>query len=270
MRVIDAHTHIFPDKIARKATVATADYFDLPEPPNHYGSVQELVDVLREAGIGHALVFSAATTAAQVEHINRYILQEAEAHSEFIPCGTLHAEYEGFEAELRWMREHGIYGVKLHPEFQHFVLDDKRLFPMFEEMAAHDMFLISHMGDPRVRVSGPERMLPIARTFPKLRCIATHLGSWGEWDPETVRPLAALPNVYADISSSFSYAPGEARLFDCMDAYDPTHLFFGSDYPIWCPKKELDKTLALGLPEKLLEDVLFHNFAAFYHYRAIE
>ena len=66
MRVIDAHTHIFPDKIARKATVATADYFDLPEPPNHYGSVQELLDVLHEAGIGHAMVFSAATTAAQV------------------------------------------------------------------------------------------------------------------------------------------------------------------------------------------------------------
>lgn len=148
MRVIDAHTHIFPDKIARKATVATADYFDLPEPPNHYGSVQELLDVLHEAGIGHAMVFSAATTAAQVEHINRYILQEAEAHPEFIPCGTLHAEYENFEEELAWMRAHGIYGIKLHPEFQHFVLDDRRLFPMFEEMAAHDMFLISHMGTP--------------------------------------------------------------------------------------------------------------------------
>lgn len=269
MRVIDAHTHIFPDKIARKATVATADYFDLPEPPNHYGSVRELLDVLGEAGIGHAMVFSAATAAAQVEHINRYILREAEAHPEFIPCGTLHAEYENFEEELGWMRAHGIYGIKLHPEFQHFVLDDRRLFPMFEEMAAHDMFLISHMGDPRVRVSGPERMLPIARTFPKLRCIATHLGSWGEWDPETVRPLAALPNVYADISSSFSYAPGEPRLFDCMRAYDPAHLFFGSDYPIWCPKKELDKTLALGLPEGLLEDVLFNNFAAFYHYKTI-
>ena len=105
---------------------------------------------------------------------------------------------------------------------------------------------------------------------PKLRCIATHLGNWGEWVPELIRPLAALPNVYADISSSFSYAPGDRRLFDCMGAYDPTHLFFGSDYPIWCPKKELEKALALGLPTGLLERVLFDNFAAFYHYRVIE
>ena len=179
MRVIDMHTHIFPEKIAAKATVATAEYFDLPEPPNHYGSVAELVEALGQAGIERAMVFSAATTAHQVEHINRYILSEAEAHPQFIPCGTLHAACEGFREELAWMREHGMYGVKLHPEFQHFVLDDERLFPMFEEMEKHDMFLIAHMGDPRVNVSGPARMLPIARTFPKLRCIAAHLGKIG-------------------------------------------------------------------------------------------
>ena len=55
MRVIDMHTHIFPDKIAAKATVATADYFDLPEPPNHYGSVGELVETLEQQDHPHHL-----------------------------------------------------------------------------------------------------------------------------------------------------------------------------------------------------------------------
>ena len=155
MRVIDMHTHIFPEKVAEKATLATAAYFDLPEDPNHYGTVGELEAVLREAGIDYAMVFSAATTAHQVEHINRYILAEAEKEPKFIPCGTLHADYEGYKGELRWMRDHGIHGVKLHPEFQHFALDDARLFPMYEEMEKLDMFLIAHMGDPRVDVSGP-------------------------------------------------------------------------------------------------------------------
>ena len=269
MRVIDAHTHIFPDKVAEKATIATAEYFVLPEPPNHYGHVQELLDVLEEAKIEYAMVFSAATNAHQVESINRFILAQSQAHPQFIPCGTLHAEYENFAEELAWMRENGIYGVKLHPEFQHLVLNDRRLFPMFEEMAAHDMFLISHTGDPRVNVSGPERMAEIARTFPKLRCIATHLGNWGDWDVEKIRPMAQLPNVYADISSAFSYQPGNPALMDCLNAYDPTHLFHGSDYPIWCPKKELERTLHLGFREDFLEDVLFNNFARFYHYQAL-
>ena len=269
MRIIDTHTHIFPDKIARKATIATAEYFELPEPPNHYGGVAELLEVLGRAGIEYAMVFSAATTEHQVEHINRYIYEETQAHSCFIPCGTLHAGYENYKEELAWMRQHGIYGVKIHPEFQHFVLDDPRLFPMFEEMERTDMFLIAHMGDPRVNVSGPARMLPIATTFPKLRCIAAHLGNWGDWDPEKIRPLAKLPNVYTDISSSFSYAPDNPALMECMKLYDPTHVFFGSDYPIWCPQKELNKTLSLGFPQDFLEDVLFNNFARFYHYRAL-
>ena len=68
MRVIDMHTHIYPDKVARKASIATADYFDLPEPPHHYGSVQELVDVLDEADIDYAMISSAATTIHQVVH----------------------------------------------------------------------------------------------------------------------------------------------------------------------------------------------------------
>ena len=120
MRVIDAHTHIFPDKIADKATIATAEYFDMPEPPNHHGKVQELLDVLAEAGIEYAMVFSAATSEHQVEHINRYIFKEAQAHPQFIPCGTMHADYaanQDFKAELAWMRQNGLHGLKIHPEF---------------------------------------------------------------------------------------------------------------------------------------------------------
>ena len=269
MRVIDMHTHIFPDKIAAKATVATADYFDLPEPPNHYGSVGELVETLEGAGIDYAMVFSAATTAHQVEPLNRYIWEEALKQPRFIPCGTLHAEYEDYRDELAWMREHGIFGVKIHPEFQHFVLDDERMFPMYEEMEKNDMFLIAHMGDPRVNVSGPRRMLPIARTFPRLRCIAAHLGNWGDWDIEKIRPIARLENMYTDISSSFSYVEDKGPLYPILREYDPSHVFFGSDYPIWCPKKELEKAMGLGLEEDFLEDILFHNFARFYHYKKL-
>lgn len=269
MRVIDMHTHIFPDKIAEKATVATADYFVLPEPPNHHGRVQELADVLDEAGIDYAMVFSAATAPHQVESIHRFILEQAAKYPKFIPCGTLHAEYENYRAELAFLRENGVHGVKLHPEFQRFALDDERLFPMYEEMERTDMFLIAHMGDPRVDVSGPHRMGPIAETFPRLRCIAAHLGNWGDWDVEKIRPLANLPNIYTDISSSFSYVEDKAPLLRILGEYDPTHIFYGSDYPIWCPKKELEKARRLDISGDLLEDILFNNFARFYHYRAL-
>ena len=112
-------------------------------------------------------------------------------------------------------------------------------------------------------------MVPVAETFPKLRCIAAHLGNWGDWDIEKIRPMAKLPNIYTDISSSFNYTSDHESLYRILGEYDPAHVFFGSDYPIWCPKKELRRAMELKLPQSFLEDILFHNFAAFYHYRQL-
>ena len=272
MKVIDMHAHIYPDKVAAKASVAITDYFALSAPPCHYGSVGELVAVMERAGLDYAMVCSAATTPHQVESINRFIAAQCRENPAFIPCGTLHADYENYRAELAWLRENGIHGVKIVCEFQHFALDDERLFPMFEEMEKHDMFLFAHMGDPRVNLSGPHRMLPVATTFPKLRCIAAHLGNWDDWDIGKIRPLAGLSNVYTDISSSFGYvatAQEREHLKAVMDEYDPTHVFFGSDYPVWCPEKEVARAVALGFDRERLEDILFNNFARFYHYREL-
>lgn len=267
MPIVDVHAHIFPDKIAEKATRSTAEYFPMKEPPSHNGTVQQLVDTLWEAGIDYALVFSAATTETQVEHVNRYLYTESLKHPEFLPCGSIHAAYPKFEEELSWLCDHGMHGIKLHPEFQKFPLNDRRLFPIFEVMAEKDMFLIAHMGDPRVEVSGPERMVEIATTFPRLRCIACHLGDWGEWDRERILPLTKLSNVYTDISSTFSYTDNGENILSIIRSYDPDRIFWGSDYPIWCPKKELRRVRELPFSEDFVDKLLFQNFKAFYHYQ---
>ena len=269
MPIIDMHTHIFPEKIALRATLNTAVYFQLSQPPVCRGGAAELAGALDAAGIDYAMVCAAATSPHQVEHINRFIWSQAQKQPRFLPCGTLHAGYENYREELAWLRDHGIHGIKLHPELQGFALDDERLFPMYEEMERNDMFLMAHTGDPRVDLSGPRRMRPVAETFPRLRCIAAHLGNWGDWDLEKIRPLTRLANVYTDISSSFSDAPDRKALYPILRAYDPTHVFFGSDFPFWAPGSEVEKARALGLDEDFLADILFHNFARFYHYRAL-
>lgn len=270
MRVIDVHTHIFPDPIAAKATHVIVDQFPTPEQTHHMGMADELELSLNRAGIDYAMVFAAATSAHQVESIHRFIVQSAQKHAKFIPCGTLHVDYTDYKNELRRLREQGVHGIKIHPEMQHFALDDARLMPMYEEMEQNDMFLIAHMGDPRSDLSGMEHMIPILDAFPTLRCIACHLGSWGDWRPERIRDLVKYPNVYTDISSSFSYVTGDhAPLYQMLHAYDPTHIFYGSDYPVWCPVKELEKAKKLDLAPALLEDILFHNFARFYHYKQL-
>ena len=61
--MIDAHCHIYPDKIAEKATRAIGAFYHIPM---HYDGRMETM--LREgaaAGIGRYLVFSVATKPTQ-------------------------------------------------------------------------------------------------------------------------------------------------------------------------------------------------------------
>ena len=61
--IIDAHTHIFPQKIAAKATDAIGAFYDLPMAA--VGDSEALLKSGRSIGVDRYLVCSSATTPAQ-------------------------------------------------------------------------------------------------------------------------------------------------------------------------------------------------------------
>ena len=89
MEIIDAHAHIYPEKIAKKATDTIGVFYDIKmEMPA--GTAERLLEDGKRAGISRYIVHSVATTAHQVRSINEFIKREIEAHSEFIGFITLH------------------------------------------------------------------------------------------------------------------------------------------------------------------------------------
>jgi len=266
MKVIDVHTHIFPAKIEAVAVHAIGEFYDMPDDMGHHGSTTELLASLKKAGIQRSVVFSTATTTHQVERINRFILQECQAHPEFVGLGTMHEDYENFVSELAFLRDNGINGLKLHPDFQKFDVDADKMLPIYEEMEAKDMFLIAHIGDPRYDFSHPRRYARIAKLFPRLRLIAAHFGGWGVW-PLGLELLGDLPNVYVDTSSSLAFVKEHPEaVLKSLAGFDPKRIFFGSDFPMWDPAEELERICSLGLKQDFLEDILWNNFQDFYHY----
>ena len=269
MNIFDAHAHIFPPKIEATAVHAIGAFYDRPALMAHPGSPEELAADMGRAGIRRALVFSTATTTHQVESIDRFILKSCRENPAFIGLGTMHEDYEDFVRELAFLRENGIHGIKLHPDFQKFPIDAEKMLPIYEEMEARDMFLLVHTGDPRYDYSHPSRLARVARLFPRLRCIGAHFGGWGVW-PLGQEELADLPNVWVDTSSTLGFPQGgAARALEGLRAFDPKRIFFGTDFPMWDPAEELERLLALDLPQAFLEDILWNNFRDFYHYEAI-
>ena len=80
--IADAHTQIFPQKLAEKAAHSIADFYKVNA--GDVGTVDILLENGRRLGISHYLVCSVATTPKQVPSINHFISENCRLHPEFI------------------------------------------------------------------------------------------------------------------------------------------------------------------------------------------
>lgn len=259
MKIIDVHAHIFPDKIADKAVQSISDFYATPM--QHKGVSEALIESGNKIGVEKYLVFSTATKLEQVESINNFIIDEISKHEEFIGLGTMFKGFENFEKELNRIKSHGIKGIKLHPDFQKFDIDDPALFPIYDVLSDLGMFVMTHAGDFRHNFSHPEKIANLAQNFPNLKIIAAHFGGWSQWD--IAEKCLKLDNVYFDTSSTMGF-DGLKHAKNAFNIFDNTHIFFGTDFPMWDHKTELDNIMKLGLSDDIVENVLYNNFHNFY------
>ena len=110
MPVIDFHAHIYPNKIAEKATNATADFYGIS--PACIGTGDELLKEGKRAGIDEFVLLPVATKPGQVRHVNAFILEEAAAHREFHGFGTLHPDCDNIMEEAEYILNAGLKGIK--------------------------------------------------------------------------------------------------------------------------------------------------------------
>lgn len=255
MRITNAHTHIFPDKLADKASKSIGDFYGVPM---HSGASVELL--LKDGeGIGTEkyLVCSSAVTASQVIGINDFIAQECKKHPEFIGFAAMHRDFEDYETELDRVVLLGLTGVKFHNDFQKFDIDDEKMFPIYDAISKRGLKVLFHMGDDRYDYTAPARLARVAAAFPQMICIGAHFGGYKRW--EDAYKLPVLPNVYFDTSSSLEWLDKEhARKM--IERFGAEHFMFGTDFPMWDSAKELKKFFALGLSDEINEMILWKNF----------
>ena len=146
--VIDAHCHIYPEKIAAKAAGATDKFYDIKGYGK--GTVKDLKRVCKRDGVDHAIVQSVATTPKQVKSINEFISDEVKNSKGFLTgLGTLHPDSEDIKGDITHIVELGLKGVKLHPDIQKFKVDGEKLFKIYEICEEKNLTMLVHTGDYR-------------------------------------------------------------------------------------------------------------------------
>lgn len=253
MQIIDFHAHIYPNKIAEKATNATAEFYGIT--PACVGSGEELLREGKAAGISEFVLLPVATKPEQVRHINEFIIGEASAHAEFHGFGTIHPACENIQEETEFILKSGLKGVKLHPDTQRFYTDDKRMFEVFDAIQGKLPILV-HCGDKRFDFSHPRRLKNVMDNFPKLQIIAAHLGGWSLF--EEAFQILKSTDCFLDISSCMMFLPAE-QVSRYIRGYSADRILFGTDFPLWSPQNEVESFLNLPLHAEELEKIAFKN-----------
>ncbi len=254
MKFIDFHTHIYPDPIADKATQAVRDFYEMGQGGLH-GSAEVLLERGKKCGIEKYLVLPVALKPQQVRHINQTILDALAIHPEFYGFGTVHASMEDLLGELDFIEKSGLLGIKLHPDTQLFNIDDERLFPLYDAMQGK-LPLMLHTGDPRYDFSHPRRLLRIMQLFPRLEVIGAHFGGWGV--QEEAWPLLKDTRCWVDLSSSRQFMSKE-QFAHYIDLYGADRVLFGSDFPLWDPKEEVEYFMSLPMSDDAREKIAWRN-----------
>ena len=244
---IDIHTHAFHPKIAHKAVDHLNSFYSITCSGD--GTIANLLERESEAGLEKCVVLCAATAPAQVIPANNYAISLQREHpDQVIAFGTVHPGYDNWESELARIKAAGIRGIKLHPDFQSFWLDDPRLLPIFEA-AQKDFVFEIHIGDrtsPEKNPSCPYKLASILRQFPGMRVIAAHFGGYRMWSHALeVFSDNRFENLWFDTSSTTPFATPELA-HKLLNTFPRERILFGTDWPLYDPVEELQRLQTLG------------------------
>ncbi len=257
---IDFHAHAFPDELAPRAMKKL-----LSEAPgvNAFldGTITALTDSMNRNGISRSVICCIATTPEQFTPIFDWCKKVQTDNIIMFP--SIHPADANYKERIALIKEAGFKGIKMHPYYQDYRLDEDRMLPIYEELERNGLMVTAHTGydiafarDDRANC---RRILKVTEMFPKLKFVATHLGAWQQW--EDVAQMLAGRHIYMELSWSLEYLPPE-QARQIILAHPADCLLFGTDSPWTDQGKTLSLLRSLELPRELERKILRDNAMA--------
>jgi len=254
--IIDFHAHAFPDQVAESAIPYLEKEGDVKA--NHDGKVASLLGLMDRDGVDKSVICCIATRPSQFETILDWSKQIRS--DRIIPFPSFHPNDPQAVEHISQIRQEGFKGIKMHPYYQQFFLDDERLYPAYEIISELGLILVMHTGFdiafPRIRRCDPQQILNVLTRFPELKMVTTHLGAWQQW--AEVEDLLAGKKIYMDISYTLDQIdPQTARRI--ILKHPREYILFGTDSPWSGARQTYENLLKLDLGQELERCILREN-----------
>ena len=267
--VIDAHVHVFPDKLFR----AVWDWFDAYGWPIRYQlPADDLVTFLHDRGVSRVVALQYAHRPGIADSLNRFMADLCARHPWVVGMATVYPGEPDAVSILERGFALGLSGVKLHAHVQCFKLDSPGMHDVYSLCADQDKPLLMHAGREPKSPAYPCDPYEICRIdlveqaldqYPGLRLCVPHLGA-DEF--EAYSTLAReRNNLWLDTTMALAnYLPSIGM--PPLSSWRLDRVMFGSDFPnipyAW--DREIQYLLKEGLTEDQLAAVLGENAAEFY------
>ena len=256
--IIDIHTHAFPDAVARKAIPDMAAAAQTQARSD--GTVSGLTESARQAGVDICVLQPVATRPGQSSKINKWTVSVRSGAIQAF--GSIHPDDPDIPGVIAYLKDHGIRGVKLHPDYQAFMADEPRAFALYETLFREDMAVLFHagvdIGLPDPVHCTPAMLSKVIKAFPKATIIAGHFGGYQRWDDVEER-LIGTP-LYLDTAYTLPDLKPR-RMVDMARRHGIDRVIFGTDSPWRDIAGEVDAVSRAGFSDAELEKILWENAA---------
>lgn len=233
--IIDFHTHAFPDRIAG----ATIDVLSKKGNISAHsdGTAAGLLSALGKAGVDVAVNLPVLTKPTQFDGALRFakeLNERSYTGPRIISFGGIHPGEEDVDGRLLELKNAGILGIKLHPDYQGTYFDDPAYVRIIERAKSLGLIVITHAGYDFAYPDQPIKCTPdrVLRLLDKIggydKLVLAHIGG-NDFYGEVYFALAGC-EVYLDTAFNLRNVP-EDTFKRILDKHGDDKVLFGSDSP---------------------------------------
>ena len=201
--IIDFHSHIFPDKIAN----STISSLKSKSGNNAYtdGTVDGLINSVINNGADISITLPVLTKPTQFDSVSRFIIEVNERFAfkkrKIISFGGIHPLCDDIYGKMKFLKDNGVKGVKIHPDYQSTYINDQGYIDIINSAKELDMIVVTHSGvdegyKDRPIMCPPELVKQVINKTKWNKFVLAHYGGNLLWN-EVYDTLAGL-DVYFD------------------------------------------------------------------------
>jgi predicted TIM-barrel fold metal-dependent hydrolase len=269
--IIDYHIHAFADKIAARAIGTLQQNLrdgGLDDTAYSDGTYSDTETFFAKEGFG-GVFMPIATKLSQMTICNDTAAAKnnySSGNARFWSYGSVFPVTQSDDEmrlvldELERIKALGLYGIKLHPDYQQFFVDDEKVFPVYEKCAELSLPIMFHAGfdpvSPKLTHATPDRSARVLDAFPGLTAIFAHMGGEDHWDE--AEELLCGRDCYIDTAYCGDNMESE-RMERMIKKHGADRVLFGSDFPWKSPADIKRKIDSLELSDEERQCIYYKN-----------